>query len=93
MDENHPLHAMVERSKHDPFFLGYYVHRIAQAHGWDDQATADAVGCSPDRLHLLYLCRWPMASDAQFDEHVQRIAEYVPCNEPALRNLLDGSAN
>lgn len=77
----------------DPLFLGFYLARIAQAHGWDEQALADAVGCPLDRLPLLYLCRWPLASDPLFAEKVRQIAEYAPCEESALRQLLDGSSN
>jgi hypothetical protein len=90
MDKSHPLYSLVERSREDSFFVGYYLTKLQGANGWSDKLLAAHVGCDPDRLHLLMLCRRPDPMEHEYEQHVRQIAEYVPCNEVLLKEFLEG---
>jgi hypothetical protein len=53
------LEALAERASQDPFFLGSLLAAHQRRHGLDDGALAAALGCAPEVLVRLRLCRRP----------------------------------
>ena len=60
------------------------VARFAQANGLDDIALAERLGCTPEGLTRLKLCRVPRDAAG-----ITQIAEYTGCNAEALVFLLN----
>ncbi len=87
MKHDHPLRPIVERSFVDPSFLGYAIHQMAA--GWDDAEIANHFGCTVERLPRLFLCRAIDPTEADFEQNIKTISEYVPCDADALRALLE----
>jgi hypothetical protein len=47
----------------DPFFLGSALAAYQRRHGLDDDGLAAVLGCAPDVLTQLRLCRRPGAAE------------------------------
>jgi hypothetical protein len=68
------LDALARRAQGDPFFLASLLARYAQSEALDDHGLAAALGCPPERLSALRLCRAPRPDPAGFREDVAVIA-------------------
>ncbi len=82
------LGKLVDRSRKDPFFLGWALAQYQAAHGLDDQQLTEWLECSSTALDRLALCRLPDDGKRQFREEVQRIAEFARCDADRLVSLL-----
>jgi len=58
-----PLDALAARVSADPFFLGSALAAYQRRHGLDDDGLAAVLGCAPDVLTQLRLCRRPGAAE------------------------------
>lgn len=100
MAEHHLLRRAAEQATGRPFYLASVLLPLARAEQLDDDALAARLGCPPDMLPALLLCRRP--ADASFLEDVRRIAarfhlDPVPLAESirlanALQTLSDSDA-
>jgi hypothetical protein len=54
-----PLDWLAQRVEADPFFLGSVLALYAESEGLDDAGLATALGCPPEALSRLKLCRPP----------------------------------
>jgi hypothetical protein len=96
-----PLARLARRASAHPFFLGYRLAEYARVHEVDDLAIAARLGCNPELLATVRLCRAPRAGREEFREDVlciatkfglhahalAEIAKYVPAT-PRLENTL-----
>jgi len=62
-----------QRAGAEPWTLGHLLSRYCDMEGTSDANLATELGCAPDTLRWLYLCRVP--SPARFGEDVERIAQ------------------
>jgi hypothetical protein len=69
-----PFDSMIGRLEADPFFLAAVLSAYARSRDLDDVGLADALGCSPDDLVDLRLCRAPRPDPPEFRADVRRIA-------------------
>lgn len=69
------LAALARRVESDPFFLAPALAVYARAEGLSDAELAARLGCVPDRLPAIRLCRLPRPAPARFQHDVDRIAD------------------
>jgi hypothetical protein len=69
------LDRIANTAQKDPFFLGWWLERFRQAEGLDDAGLMARLGCRPEQLTRLRLCRFPRQDAAGFREDVTRICE------------------
>lgn len=53
------LETLAQRLGEDAFFLAHALGRFAHSESLDDAGLATALGCSPETLTMLRLCRSP----------------------------------
>jgi hypothetical protein len=68
------LQALARRVESDPFFLAGLLAEFARGEGLDDVGLAAAVGCRPEDLTGVRLCRAPRPGPRGFREDVDHIA-------------------
>lgn len=67
-------------------FLAKPLVRYAAAHSLTDAALAGALGCPPEKLSALKLCKLPRREHRTAD--IRRIAGYVGCDAEVLARVL-----
>lgn len=82
------LLRLIERASNDAFFLGHALRHYKTIHHMDDKALAKWLGCKPDGLERLALCRCPSDSTSTFQSDVERIATFSSCSAERLLRLL-----
>lgn len=75
-----PLDRIAERANQRPYFFGWWLARYARGEELDEAGLAEALGCGPEQLPKLRLCRAPRPDT--FREDVTRICELAGL-EPA----------
>jgi hypothetical protein len=81
---NTPLERLAQRAATDPFFLGYRLAAYAQLHDLNDAALAARLGCTPELLPTIRLCRAPRMDPLSFREDVLCVAEKFGLNRQKL---------
>ncbi len=82
------LRRAAERAAAHTFFLAAALLPYARAEGLDDAALAARLGCAPERLARLLLCRQPRPAPGAFREDVAQIAAAFGLDAPRLANIL-----
>lgn len=82
------LRRAAERAAERPFFLAATLLPYARAEGLDDAALAARLGCAPEALPRLLLCRQPRPEPGAFRDDVERIAAAFGLAAPHLANVL-----
>jgi hypothetical protein len=98
-----PLDDLARRVQDDPFFLAAALAHYARSEHLDDDRLAAALGCSPQTLPALRLCRMPGAGAHPFARDVDRIAQHFRVDPDilteavrrweALRRLREGAGD
>lgn len=78
----------MQRAAGRPYFLASALATYRELHGIDDAALAAALGCTPDALPHLGLCRRPDPAASDFRTAVQQIADYAGITPFPLAALL-----
>jgi len=68
------LEALARRVEDDSTFLACLLAHFARSERLDDAALAERLGCPPDQLAALRLCRSPRPEPNHFRADVARIA-------------------
>lgn len=74
---DHASEALVHasrRAEQQPFFLASVLAAYRTAHQFDDARLADMLGCTPDDLIRLALCRRPAPESARFSAEIDHLA-------------------
>ncbi len=79
---------LARRAAADPFFLGHELADFAASADLDDTALAAALGCRPEGLTMLRLCRAPREKAAEFREDIERVAAKYAADAVALMKAL-----
>jgi hypothetical protein len=82
------LRRAARRVVPDPFFMAGALDAYRALEGLDEPALAQRLGCPPDALVHLALCRRPDPTTPRFRADVERIAAHVGANPLALVRLL-----
>lgn len=77
------LKNFAKRLEDDQFFLACPLRLYAQTEGLDDNQLAASLGCEPDVLLCLRLCRAP-AADATFQRDIETIVNRFGVRREAL---------
>jgi hypothetical protein len=85
------LEALAARASRDPFFLGSLLAEHQRRHNLDDEALAAALGCTPEVLARLRLCRRPGAAPPSrtAEEDVAKIARHFGIDPAPLRRVVE----
>jgi hypothetical protein len=78
------LSTLARRLEDDPFFLGCSLRLYAKSEGLSEEQLATALGCTPEALTLLRLCRAPTAQPGQFQKCIQDISARIEVNPDVL---------
>src|SRR4051812_7322006 len=73
---NSPLDALARRAEGDPFFLGHLLAAYAGSESLDEHGLAADLGCRPEVLADLRLCRAPREDPGGFRADVQALADH-----------------
>lgn len=88
-----PLASLAGRLARNPLFLAAPLARYAARHALDDAALAARLGCPPERLTDLRLCRNPHPEPPRFGQDVERIATHFGLDADRLAGVVrDGQA-
>lgn len=82
------LRRAAERAADRPFFVAAVLLPWARAEGLDDAALAARLGCPPDLLPRLLLCRRPRPHPRAFHADVTRIATALGLAPARLAEVL-----
>lgn len=82
------IDAFARRLRSDPFFLASAMEDYAGSEGLDAAGLAAALGCAPDDLGSLGLCRRPRADREHFSDDVRRIAGRFSLSEDRLAEVV-----
>jgi hypothetical protein len=84
------LRRLAERACRDPWFFGWALAAYQRRHGLDDAALAAELGCVPDVLVLLRLCRRPGTDDSprSLQGDIEEIARRFAVDPAALKRIL-----
>jgi hypothetical protein len=82
------LGHLAARVTDDPFFLGSALAGFARSEGLDADGLATLLGCPPETLPALSLCRRPSAESERFLTDIRTIAERFGIDEDALTTIL-----
>jgi hypothetical protein len=81
------------RAEAEPFFIASALAAYRTLAGLDDRQLATWLGCPPENLPRLALCRRPDGESVMFSDEVQRIARYVEGDPGRLAHLLRAVEN
>jgi hypothetical protein len=79
-----PLAELAARAEREPYFLASVLAAFARSEGLDDVGLAAALGCLPEDLVKVRLCRAPRTEWGEFWEDVTCIAERFGLNADRL---------
>ena len=82
------IQRIVDKAQQDTFFVGWTLEKYQVLHSIDKEHLIKFLECTPDALNRLGLCRQPDDEDPKFQEHVQRVADFGPCNADQLVRLI-----
>jgi hypothetical protein len=91
-DRHALLRRAAQRAAARPAFLAASLLPYAQAEGLDDAALAARLGCAPDALARLLLCRQPRPEPAAFRADVARLADAFALDPVQLASVLRTAA-
>jgi hypothetical protein len=72
------------RAAEQPFFLASVLQAYQAANSFDDAALADLLGCTPNDLPRLGLCRRPAADQSTFAADIAHLAKRFQLNGDQL---------
>jgi len=75
-----------ERARNEPWTLGWLLSRCCELEDISDDDIATELGCTPDTLHWIYLCRAP--SQAHFSDDIGLIAQRFGLEPTRLAALI-----
>lgn len=82
------LRRAAQRAADRPFFVASDLAAYRELHQLGEEALAEFLGCPPEQLPRLALCRRPDPDTPEFRREVERIAEHVGARAPRLAQLL-----
>lgn len=85
---NDPLELLARRVEQDSFFLAALLAEYARAEGLNDAGLARALGCRPETLTGLRLCRAPRPDATDFRDDTRQVAERFALDTERLRHVI-----
>src|SRR5437660_261749 len=83
-----PLEPLARRVAQNPLFLAAPLARFAERHRLDDAGLATHLGCRPEVLTDLRLCRNPHPEPPRFWQDVERIATHFGVDATRLAEVV-----
>jgi hypothetical protein len=83
-----PVESLARRVEGNPFFLASLLALYARSENLDETGLAAALGCRPDDLTDLRLCRAPHAEPRPFWDDITRIAGHFGLDPNRLAEVV-----
>jgi hypothetical protein len=95
MPRPNPLRPIARLACRRPFYLGWALAAYQQGHGLDEKRLAALLGCAPELVSELCLCRRPgtLAPRRTAAEDVRAIAACYGLDVAALRRVVEEAAS
>ena len=72
----------------DPFYLGWYFESYAEMMSVDIANVAGELGCLPEMMNTVSLCRAPRTEPPHFREDIEAVANRFQIRADRLANLV-----
>ncbi len=72
----------------DPFYLGWYLTSYAEMMSVDIADVAGELGCLPEMMNTMSLCRAPRSEPPHFREDIEAVASRFQVRADGLANLV-----
>ena len=72
----------------DPFYLGWYLARYSEMMAVDIADVAGELGCLPEVMNTMSLCRAPRTEPPHFREDVEAVANRFQVRADRLANMV-----
>ena len=72
----------------DPFYMGWYFTMYAEMMSVDIADVAGELGCLPEMMNTMSLCRAPRAEPPHFREDIESVADRFLVRADRLANLV-----
>ena len=82
------LEGLVRRFEGDSFFLAHALKLYAQSEDLDTSGLANRMGCSPETLTMLALCRDPRTDSERFHRDIHLIASRFEIQPDCLAEVV-----
>lgn len=86
------LRRLARRASEQPFFLGNIFSALALRDNIGNDDIATQLGCSPETLDKMKLCRAPLLDDAGFLGDVRRISDSFDVDFMQLMSIIKDAA-
>jgi len=82
------LEKMSQTTRDEPYFLGYILEAYSEAARIDEALLSHELGCRPEDLVRLRLCRAPAEATEDFRRDVESIARYFGIDAKVLARIV-----
>jgi hypothetical protein len=82
------LERAVEKASLDTFFLGHLFSFVARRDQLSQLELAKQLGCEPNQITRLALCRCPREDVKWFRQDIKKIAAFARCNPTMLAQIV-----
>ncbi len=72
----------------DDFYLGWHLARYSEKKGMSMAEVSEELGCLPEVVSLISLCRAPRAEPPHFQMDVEMVAERFQVRADSLMNIV-----
>ena len=79
---------MVSLASRDPFYLGWHLTSYAEMTGMSMSEVGMELGCLPETVDSISLCRAPRAEPPHFQRDVERVAGRFQIRSDRLMNMV-----
>lgn len=71
----------------DAFYLGWHLARYSEMKGMSKAEVSEELGCLPETIDSIALCRAPRAEPPHFRNDIERVAEKFQIRADRLMNI------
>lgn len=82
------LLKMSRLASNDPFYLGWHLARYSEMKGLDIAEVGKELGCLPETLNSISLCRAPRSEPPHFQRDIERVADRFQVRADRLMGIV-----
>ena len=72
----------------DPFYMGWHLARYSALKGLSVSEMGKELGCLPETVHSMYLCRAPRSEPPHFRNDIERVADRFQVTAAKLMGIV-----
>ena len=82
------LLKMSRLASNDPFYMGWHLARYSEMKGFGVVEMGKEIGCLPETVNSISLCRAPRSEPPQFQNDIERIADRFQVKATKLMGIV-----